>query len=70
MRYDPRANHGVGRIYLTFDDQKLSLDLRPGDRKAGATFDRFGLFNIQEGGHYVEVYVDDLTFTSGKRKRD
>jgi hypothetical protein len=65
MHYDPKAGE-AGRIDLTFDDQKLSVDVRLKDRKAGAKFDRFGLFNVQEGGHYVEVYVDDLTFTARK----
>ena len=25
------------------------------------TLDHFGLFNIQSGGHHVEIYVDELT---------
>lgn len=66
LRYDPKANNGVGRIDITFDGEKLSLDLRDQDRKAGATFDRFGLFNVQEGGHYVEIYFDDLRFTRAR----
>jgi hypothetical protein len=41
----------------------VTLDLAPGDRKAGATFDRFGLFDVQTGGHYVELYLDDLKYT-------
>lgn len=68
MRYDPKGAGGNGRIDLTFDGQELKLDLREQDRKAGAAFDRFGLFNVQEGGHYVEVYFDDLTFTSARAK--
>lgn len=63
MHYDPKAG-GAGRIDLVFDEQKLSIEVRPQDRKRGAKFDRFGLFNIQEGGHYVEVYFDDLQFTA------
>jgi hypothetical protein len=27
------------------------------------TFDRFGLFNLQAGGHFVDVSLDDLTYT-------
>jgi hypothetical protein len=49
---------------VTLDDEKVTLDLRPEDRKRGATFDRFGLFNVQEGGHYVEIFLDDLSYTS------
>lgn len=39
------------------------MDLRPGDKARGATFDRFGLFNHQTGGNYVYVYLDDITYT-------
>ena len=34
------------------------------DCKAGATFDRFGLANVRSGGHSVEFYLDDLTYTA------
>ena len=40
------------------------MDLRADDRKRGATFDRFGLFNSQSGGAFVELYVDDRTYTA------
>jgi len=51
-------------ITVTFDGKDQSLPLRPGDKARAATFDRFGLFNLQTGGNYVFVYVDDLTYTS------
>lgn len=67
--YDPAAGEGNGRIRngritVTFDGLTHRLDLRPQDRAAGATFDRFGLFNIQSGGHHVEAYLDGLSFTA------
>jgi hypothetical protein len=68
IHYRPDGADGSGQIDLSFDDQKLTIDLRVGDRKRGATFDRFGLFNVQEGGHYVEVFVDDLAYTAGEHK--
>ncbi len=40
------------------------MDLAPGDRAEGATFDRFGIFNMQSGGHAVEIYLDDLEYSS------
>lgn len=67
LHYDPNAAGGKGRIDMTFDDQKLAVELRPEDRKRGATFDHFGLFNPQEGGHYVELFVDDLEYTARKK---
>ena len=60
LHYDPQAADGRGRITVTLDDEKVELDLRAGARESGATFDRFGFFNTQSGGHYVKVFVDDL----------
>ena len=64
MDFDPQAAEGQGRISMTLDGQSRSLDLRPGDKQRGASFDRFGLFNLQSGGHAVEIYVDDLSYTA------
>jgi hypothetical protein len=63
IRYDPAGAGGNGLITVTFDNKDQSLPLRPGDKARGATFDRFGLFNLQSGGNYVFVYVDDLAYT-------
>ena len=38
----------------------------PEMRKAGAAFDRFGLFVHEGGGRVSRVYLDDLTYTAGK----
>jgi hypothetical protein len=61
IRYSPK---GDGRITVTFDGHEQTLDLRPGDKTSGATFDRFGFFNHQSGGSHVKLYVDDLTYTA------
>ncbi len=45
------------------EDVIETFDLQPGARRTGATFDRFGLFNMQTGGHYVYIYIDDLTYS-------
>ncbi|MBX3436839.1 MAG: hypothetical protein KF861_05050 [Planctomycetaceae bacterium] len=60
-----RPDVGAGRIVVTFDGKDHLLDLTQRDREAGATFDRFGLFNIQAGGHHVELYLDDLQVACG-----
>jgi hypothetical protein len=62
--YDPKANNGVGRITVTLDGKAHTMDLTPEQRKAGATMDRFGIMNARRGGKYVDVYVDDLTYTA------
>jgi hypothetical protein len=64
LRYDPRGANGAGRIELTVDGDAKSFDLTPGHKQLGAAFDRFGIFNLQAGGHFVEVYLDDLKYSS------
>jgi hypothetical protein len=61
IHYNPAGN---GRITVVFDGQTVSLNLASGHKAAGATFDRFGLFILQVGGHHVETYWDDLRFTA------
>lgn len=63
MHYDPKGGGGNGQITVKFDDDKRTFDLRPGVKQTGATFDRFGFFDVQSGGHFVYLYVDDLTYT-------
>jgi hypothetical protein len=65
MHYKPDGAGGNGQIVFKLDDVEQTLDLRPGTRKdGGATFDRFGFFNIMSGGRFVNVFVDDLTYTA------
>ncbi|HEY6227703.1 MAG TPA: hypothetical protein VI282_11330 [Verrucomicrobiae bacterium] len=64
LRYSPRAARGRGQITVTLDDEKTAIDLPEGMRERGATFDHFGFFNFQPDGHYVEVFVDDLVFST------
>ena len=47
----------------TFDGQRHVLPLSPGDQQRGAVFDRFGIFNMQSGGHHVELLLDDVSYT-------
>ena len=65
IRYDPEANAGQGRIVTILDGVEAALDMPPEARKDNAAFDRFGVLSWQRGGHCVEVYFDDLAFTSG-----
>jgi hypothetical protein len=63
MRYRPAPGDGEGRIMVRFDDQERVTVVPAEHVREGATFDRFGIFNFNRGGMFVEVYVDDLHYT-------
>jgi hypothetical protein len=63
FQYSPGA--GVaGRIIMTLGTDTLRVDLTEEQRRTGATFDHFGLLNPRKGGKYVDVYVDDLSYSA------
>ena len=66
LRYSPSGASGIGEVTVKFDDRVQSIALKPEHRKLGAKFDRFGIFNCQTGGHYVDIALDDLRFTKGR----
>jgi hypothetical protein len=66
--YNPAGAGGNGQITVKFDDEVQTFDLAPGMKAEGAAFDRFGLFDMQSGGHYVQVWIDDLTYTAKRRE--
>jgi hypothetical protein len=63
LHYDPQANDGNGHVTVTLDAETVSIDLPPEARKGNAVFDRFGFVSWHRGGHFVEMYFDDLVFT-------
>jgi hypothetical protein len=63
--YDPAANNGNGNLRVTLGEQSATLDLKPGVKAQGATFDRFGISNAGTGGGQVKFYLDDLKYTAG-----
>jgi len=72
-----KPNHGDGQFQYSirrldssvpvddFEDLVFTVNLRPGFKKEGAVFDRFGLTNARKTGGTVEIYFDDLHY-SGK----
>jgi hypothetical protein len=64
IRYTPPRGDSQATILVNFDGHEQKLAITPEDFAVGATFDRFGLFTMEIGGHYVELYVDDLKFTT------
>ena len=71
LEYDPQANSGGGTITFTLGSETATLNLAPGLKAEGATFDRFGMFNMQDNnGKDALVYLDDVTYTSGRVEKD
>lgn len=66
LRYSPSGDDGAGEIVATLDGQEAALSLTPEGRKGNAVFDRFGILSWHRGGHCVEIYLDDLTYTTGE----
>jgi hypothetical protein len=66
LRYDPEGANGNGQITVSLDDQSCTLDLAPGHKKIGASFDRFGICTPWIDGNSVTVYFDDLVYTSAQ----
>jgi hypothetical protein len=64
LHYDPTASDGHGRVLVTLDDESVAWDLPPEIRAGNAAFDRFGFVSWHRGGHFVEIYFDDLTYSA------
>ncbi len=63
LAYDPAATEGRGRVTVTFDGKKVTLNLGDGHKTTGARFNRFGLITTWIDGNGQRVYFDDLTYT-------
>src|SRR6185295_11052209 len=69
LHYSPTAANGNGEVQVKLDGRIETLALKREHRQQGASFDRFGLFNLQVGGHFVEIAVDDLSFTTRSSRK-
>ena len=70
LEYDPQANSGGGTITFTLGSETATLNLAPGLKAEGATFDRFGMFNMQDNnGKDCVLYLDDLSYTTAAGDR-
>jgi hypothetical protein len=68
LLYDPAGNGGTGSITVTLGKEKVVMNLKPGRKADGGTFDRFGLVSIKPGGNQVQLYLDDLTYSASTAK--
>ncbi len=65
LKYDPAGAGGRGRITVSLDGQTGTLDLEPGAKAIGASFDRFGICTPWIDGNSVTVFFDDIQYTCG-----
>ena len=61
--YDPNKGD-YGRITVTLDKESFEVELTAEQRKRGSTFDHFGLLNPRKGGKSVDVYIDDIKYST------
>jgi hypothetical protein len=75
LKYDPAANNGGGQFTYTLSgydrgkdpiDSPITVDLPPGFKKTGATFNCFGIVNARKAGGTLSVYMDDLAVDAQK----
>jgi hypothetical protein len=70
--YDPEGNGGAGEVIFTLGGTgpltggPFTFKVSPDQRKAGATFNAFGIVNSQSSGDQFEVYFDDLAVNGQK----
>jgi hypothetical protein len=65
LDYNPDGNGGTGNITVTLSGQAVTLNLDPGHKQMGASFNRFGIITTHIDGSGQTVYFDDLTYTLG-----
>src|SRR2546423_15450524 len=63
LKYNPAGADGRCRILVTLDGRSSQLDLKEGEKAAGAEFDHFGIITTWIDGNGQNVYFDDLTYT-------
>ena len=68
--YDPSANGGNGEILVTLGSESVTLALKPGLKKQGASMDRFGMFTSTIGGQMVRIFLDDLTYSVSRTNQE
>jgi hypothetical protein len=71
LRYDPGGNEGGGTITATLDEDTVRVNLEPGHKRDGATFNRFGILNVMksaDGGGFL--WLDDLTLNGVPQRFD
>ena len=67
LKYEPAGADGKGQITVRLDDKSCQLELEPGARALGASFDRFGICTPWIDGNSITAYFDDLEYTCAQQ---
>src|SRR5258706_10580155 len=67
LDYNPDGAGGNGQFIYTLSghdpkdpiDSPIIVDLTPGFKEQGTTFNRFGIANMRKAGNTLAIYVDD-----------
>ena len=59
-------NYRRHEMRATVGEESVTLPLKQGTKKQGGTFDRFGLLTATVGGQLVKIYLDDISYTTGR----
>ena len=69
LKYNPSGNSNNGQITLQFNGgTTFTQNLPSGFKSSGATFNRFGLHNVQVNGASSNAFIDDITYTASTPK--
>jgi uncharacterized protein YjiK len=63
FEYAPDVANGGGKLVVTLDGERVSLEMPRDHFKGGAHFNRFGLISTHIDGNGQHLYFDDLTYT-------
>jgi hypothetical protein len=68
IKYDPEGNNSGGTVQLTVGDYSMTTELEPGHKADGATFNRFGIFNVMKhADDPIELWIGELTINGEKQ---
>lgn len=61
LRYDPKANNGMGVVTASIDGKTAVCKLDAGHKADGAAFNRFGILNVTKSAdNATEIWLDDV----------
>jgi hypothetical protein len=60
IEYDPSA--ATNNLVVSVAGQQSILTVSPSARSQGATFNAFGIGTSRRGGHWLEMFFDDITY--------